>query len=129
MRKMIKLNNQNFLEKDLVIEMLESGISMNDSRYVILEKDGQFWVEERNEQVEGEFDCILPTYTMTELLYKLPEWIDGPLKFVKDAPFYCFWYDNGETEIVSEYPIRSAAKLLIRTMKEGKGYNINIEGK
>ena len=52
------------------------------------------------EHAESNWSWI-PTYTVSELLYKLHEWIypvidgkefSGPLTFLKDAPFYIFYY-------------------------------------
>lgn len=91
----------------------------------------------------------IPTYTVSELLYKLHEWIyptidgkrfSGGLTFIKDAPFYMFYYnlhsENYDPRKLSneqpdewdesfmgqcEYPIESLAYLLIQCHKRDIG--------
>ena len=96
------------------------------------------------------FTDKIPTYTVSELLYKLHEWIyptidgkkyDGGLTMMKDAPFYMFYYklrhDNGylpddinEKYIYAEfeYPIESLASLLIQCHKKDIGMKTKDTG-
>jgi hypothetical protein len=100
---------------------------------------------------------IVPTYTVSELLYKLHEWIyptidgkkySGGLSFFKDAPFYVFYYDLktkdyderklskeqvGEwndqyISCAGEYPIESLASLLIQCHKKDIGIKVKDTG-
>ena len=86
---------------------------------------------------------VVPTYTVSELLYKLHEWVypkidgkefSGGITMLKDAPFYMFYYklrskeyDPNKTYASQpkewnedylyaefEYPIESLASLLIQ---------------
>jgi hypothetical protein len=81
----------------------------------------------------------LPTYTVSELLYKLHEWIyptidgeeySGGLIVAKDAPFYFAFYNLKNKEgkkktekffAEFEYPIESLASLLIQCHKKDIG--------
>lgn len=101
---------------------------------------------------------VIPTYTVSELLYKLHEWIyptivgkgySGGLKIIKDAPFYICWYDLGRNEkrqtvdgeetvrvkgpenyiyAEFEYPIESLASLLIQCHKKDIGLKTKDTG-
>ena len=102
------------------------------------------------EDTDDEYDnSYLPTYTVSELLYKLHEWIyptidgkeySGPLTFLKDAPFYVFFYNlktsaydktkpseqqvgewNESFIAEEEYPIESLASLLIQCHQKDIG--------
>jgi len=140
---MIELNKktqQDFLNRELVQKLLDAGVDMSDAKYYILHT------------VEDEYDCgpdrdfivykeqvalyeslnPVPTYTTSELLYKLHEWIypkiegekySGGLKFCKDAPLYIFYYHlenedktkwNEDFRAEFKYPIESLAGLLIQ---------------
>ena len=155
---MIKLNSktqQDFLNREWVQKLLEAGVDMSDAKYYIatyLERD---WVNIKEEGVDYnrlriQYPDIIPTYTVSELLYKLHEWIclkiddkeySGPIKFLKDAPFYAFYYDLKQKDsspayynddyICSgyEYPIESLAGLLIQCHKKGVGDTGNISDK
>jgi hypothetical protein len=90
---------------------------------------------------------IVPTYTVSELLYKLHEYIyptidgiqyAGHLALCKDAPFYIFYYAlktpdynmiTGKGKYVEdyirggyEYPIESLAAVLIQCHQKDIGY-------
>ena len=151
---MIELNKktqQDFLNREWVQRLLDAGVDMSDAKYEILKTvdTGREFINycgkydpECGKYINGiEVTDKLPTYTVSELLYKLHEWIypeidgeeySGGLKMIKDAPFYPAWYDlkhevkDAEGNIVrtdkkwdyimseSEYPIESLASLLIQ---------------
>lgn len=119
---MILLDTQNFLSPEWSEKLIASGIDMSDSKYVIVEILGKNYVVPKDEQMEGEFSFI-PTYTLSELLYKLPEMHPdfGCLKFYKDAPFYNFKYVD-IYGFPKEYPIDSAAGLLLWCSKNCPDY-------
>lgn len=93
----------------------------------------------------------VPTYTLSELLYKLNEYpcekveVKGEkvemqgISFFKDAPFYCFGYmceyKDGKKTMPDEYtecyeyPIESAAHLLIKCAKNGIIYCKDVSDK
>jgi hypothetical protein len=152
---MIELNSktrQDFLDREWVQKLLDAGVDMSDAKYAIQKLDNKDKIV-----YIGTFKStlkeagLIPTYTVSELLYKLHEWIyptidgieySGGLTFIKDAPFYIFWYDLGrnkkrqtvdgeETVRVKgpedyiyaefEYPIESLASLLIQCHKKDIG--------
>lgn len=142
---MIELNKktqQDFLNREWVQRLLDAGVDMSDAKYCIVEvgdKDKTYWVDTSDHWVGR----ILPTYTVSELLYKLHEYVypeingrkySGGLRFLKDAPFY-FWYydlfytdeegervtDNEYLYAEAEYPIESLAMLLIQCHKKDIG--------
>lgn len=158
---MIKLDNktrQDFLDREWVTRLLDVGVDMSDAKYYIcthLESTGlkgdYIYYAKETEDNDYILSCI-PTYTTSELLYKLHEWIyltingkdySGGLTYSKDAPFHCFYYNlkylNPETnktkrligEIYAdhEYPVESLASLLIQCCKRGLGYVNNISDK
>ena len=105
---MIELNSktqQDFLNREWVQKLLDAGVDMSDAKYYIV-----YDINEQRDYIRfGKqpltFACThirqIPTYTVSELLYKLHEWIyptidgeaySGPLKFCKDAPFYIWYY-------------------------------------
>ena len=151
---MIELNSktqQDFLNREWVQRLLDAGVDMSDAKYCIVEYhnyDVVFYknsIFTTNEPVTN----IIPTYTVSELLYKLHEWIyptidgkefSGGLTFIKDAPFYIFYYKlhskNYDPRKLSneqpeewdesfmgefEYPIESLASLLIQCHKKDIG--------
>ena len=157
---MIELNSktqQDFLNREWVQKLLDAGVDMSDAKYALYRlKDatsdivvyqGTFFADDR--YYNGiRIESIVPTYTVSELLYKLHEWIyptidgreyRGPLTFLKDAPFYMFFYDlavkpdeegyvpvtkSKQTEYIYagfEYPIESLASLLIQCHKKDIG--------
>ena len=182
---MIELNKktqQDFLNREWVQKLLEAGVDMSDAKYYISYEDSptedrsincirlkselkdmhpdsikiamSMGAFERRGYINYEFDT-LPTYTVSELLYKLHEWIyptidgreyRGPLTFLKDAPFYMFFYDlaakpdeegyvpvtkSKQTEYIYaefEYPIESLASLLIQCHKKDIGMKTKDTG-
>ena len=167
---MIELNKktqQDFLNREWVQRLLEAGVDMSDAKYYIVEEpsfkcdivttlssiDRKWTLEEVGRSSLSLKDYInkfkgVPTYTVSELLYKLHEWIyptidgreySGELSFIKDAPFYIFYYDltakpdeEGYVPVtkskndkyisaVFEYPIESLASLLIQCHKKDIG--------
>ena len=129
---MIKLNNvtmHDFLNRKLVQELLDVGVDMSDAEYYLVSLTNGSIDEGENIQValkselpylrdsDGNItkdsngkECInaslanwcLPTYTVSQLHFKLHEWIyptiegeqySGGLSYFKDAPFYIFYYD------------------------------------
>jgi hypothetical protein len=166
---MIELNKktqQDFLNREWVQRLLEVGVDMSDAKYGLIQdqyfhSDSVYYF---NEGVKSEcyiggriVTDILPTYTVSELLYKLHEWIyptidgaeySGGLKMIKDAPFYIFWYelkakvpkhedpDKGMTIVTNEdyiyaefeYPIESLASLLIQCHQKDIGMRMKDTG-
>lgn len=134
---MIELNNvtmHDFLNRKLVQELLDVGVDMSDATYYIYTNpdNGQDYVGYKAAMdVEHALNCV-PTYTIAQLHFKLHEHIypdidgigySGGLRYVKDAPFYIFYYDlkddDGnrcpETKGIfaeGETPIESLAYLL-----------------
>ena len=152
---MIELNpktQQDFLNREWVQKLLDAGVDMSDAKYYIARRQ----IPDRVEDIVfygppsittiSLYACVIPTYTVSELLYKLHEWIyptidgkkfSGGLKFCKDAPFYMFYYalktkdydpqlqqgEYNEDYIYAEfeYPIESLASLLIQCHKKDIG--------
>jgi hypothetical protein len=159
---MIELNKktqQDFLNREWVQRLLDAGVNMNDAKYhiVISGFDNKEYITEAPKQAVSRIYTGIPTYTVSELLYKLHEWIyptiegkeySGGLTMIKDAPFYIFYYDlktsNYDKKLASEkqvnewndtyisaefeYPIESLASLLIQCHKKDIGIK-NKEGK
>lgn len=128
MIKLTKKTAQDFLSEEWC-DRLSEYIEMDDAKYVI--KDNYIFLKE---------EVILPytyTYTLSELLYKLEEYltikdIECSLNFVKDAPFYCFYYKGGNKNLLGnffEYPIESAAFLLLECAKQNISYVKDISDK
>lgn len=149
---MIELNKktqQDFLNREWVQKLLDAGVDMSDAKYCIVEYHNYDVVFYKNSifTTNEPITNIIPTYTVSELLYKLHEWIyptidgeeySGGLKVLKDAPFYFAYYDlkNEEgkektTEFYAEaeYPIESLASLLIQCHSKGEGDTGNISDK
>lgn len=148
---MIELNDktkQDFLCRELVQKLLDLGVDMSDAKYLIgtgMASGLDFIIlkEDRDEY------CMLvdyvPTYTVSELLYKLPEYIyptigdtkySGGLRLWKDAPFYIAQYylkdDEGNFDestffCESEYPIESLASLLCQCYTHDIGISRKID--
>ena len=161
---MIELNkktSQDFLNREWVQKLLDAGVDMSDAKYGLIHNpyfhsDSVYYF---NEGVKSKYYIngrmvtdILPTYTVSELLYKLHEWIyptidgkkySGGLTMIKDAPFYIFYYDlerkeefEGDTNLKKntyihapfEYPIESLASLLIQCHKKDIGIETKDTG-
>ena len=145
---MIELNSktqQDFLNREWVQKLLDAGVDMSDAKYVIGigVASGTEHVLLRKKVDSYTFHrSVIPTYTMSELLYKLHEYIyptidglqySGGLKFCKDAPFYIWYYQlKHETEksvfvdenyiyAEAEYPIESLAALLVQCHQKDIG--------
>ena len=149
---MIELNKktqQDFLNREWVQRLLDVGVDMSDAKYALYRlKDatsdivvyqGTFFADDK--YYNGiKVESIVPTYTVSELLYKLHEWIypkidgekySGGLRFIKDAPFYIFYYhlenedktkwNNEDFRAGFEYPIESLAGLLIQSHTKDMG--------
>lgn len=111
---MIELNEvtkHDFLNRKLVEELLEVGVDMSDATYYI----ARFHQTDKEAVFLGKpadsinWEDVLPTYTIAQLHFKLHEHIyptidgieySGGLRYVKDAPFYIFYYDlkHGEKQ-------------------------------
>lgn len=148
---MIELNSktqQDFLNREWAQRLLNAGVDMSDAYYGIARdtmhgnRDKIFILHMWGLEDTESFTNKIPTYTVSELLYKLHEWIypiidgieySGGLEMIKDAPFYICWYDlkNKFTEegqsienyiyAEAEYPIESLASLLIQCHKKDIG--------
>ena len=155
---MIELNKktqQDFLNREWVQKLLDAGVDMSDAKYCICkhidstELKGDYVYLREDEHNNCYTINVIPTYTVSELLYKLHEWIyptidgkkfHGGLTFIKDAPFYMFYYnlhsENYDPRKLSneqpnewdesfmgecEYPIESLASLLIQCHKRDIG--------
>ena len=135
---MIELNEktqQDFLNREWVKRLLDAGVDMSDAKYYIITGiiSGIDYILAKEDIPNYHYRGLpSPTYTVSELLYKLHEWIypkidgekyAGGLKFCKDAPFYIFYYHlenedktkwNEDFIAEFEYPIESLAGLLIQ---------------
>ena len=165
---MIELNSktqQDFLNREWVKRLLDVGVDMSDAKYCIAKVSpdvrkntdiviycGKYY-EGYNSYEGFKITDVIPTYTVSELLYKLHEYIyptidgkqfSGGLKFCKDAPFYIFYYalktkdyvpdESGEYNedyiyAEFEYPIESLASLLIQCHKKDIGDTGDISDK
>lgn len=162
---MIELNKktqQDFLNREWVQRLLDAGVDMSDAHYFIANFHKQaepnlictkYEKERASLYEDGDYkvlENIVPTYTVSELLYKLHEYVypeingrkySGGLRFLKDAPFY-FWYydlfytdeegervtDNEYLYAEAEYPIESLAMLLIQCHKKDIGIKAKDTG-
>ena len=152
---MIELNKktqQDFLNREWVQRLLDAGVDMSDAYYGIARdtthgnRDKIFFIHMWGLKDTESFTNKIPTYTVSELLYKLHEWIyptidgkeyDGGLKVSKDAPFYFAYYDLKNREgkkkaeefyAEAEYPIESLAMLLIQCHKKDIGIKTKDTG-
>ncbi len=103
---MIELNDKtkhDFLSREWVQRLLDVGVDMSDAKYCIFTgNNGKDYITIIRELAMQPSSNIVNTYTVSELLYKLHEWIyptidgkefSGGLKMLKDAPCYIFYYD------------------------------------
>jgi len=134
MIKVDKKVTQDFLSKEWVIKLLEAGVDMSDAKWFIGTLHNEEYIAYKGMEDHLVLYNPLPTYTVSELLYKLHEFIypkidgipySGPLAFYKDAPFYVFFYNlKAEDDVIDtkedyissayEYPIESLASVLIQ---------------
>ena len=147
---MIELNyktEQDFLSVDKMERLVELGVNLSDAKYTIIKSksSGTLYVVYGNSDWESNvvnpeyYEEVTQTYTLAELLYKLPEWLtkDGykELSFYKDAPFYAFYYSHKDAEkqddctFPIEYPIHSAFCLLVWCIMHGHGYAEDVSSK
>lgn len=154
---MIELNRktqQDFLNREWVQKLLDAGVDMSDAKYLIgnlpfidTPEDYVYLVTDIRDDMKNQ----VPTYTVSELLYKLHEYIyptidgeeySGGLRFLKDAPFYIWYYklinedqtkaDENYIYAEAEYPIESLAMVLIQCFEKSTGIkdkNIDIRNK
>lgn len=163
---MIELNEktqQDFLNREWVQKLLDAGVDMSDAYYGIARdtthgnRDKIFFIHMWGLGDTESFTDKIPTYTVSELLYKLHEWIyptidgkkySGGLRFFKDAPFYVFYYalktkdydkrklseeqvgewNDQYISCEGEYPIESLASLLIQCHKKDIGIKAKDTG-
>ena len=158
---MIELNSktqQDFLNREWVQRLLDAGVDMSDAKYNITGIGKEDYIILASSIPDNVLGDYVPTYTVSELLYKLHEWIyptidgkeySGGLKMIKDAPFYICWYDLGRNEkrqtvdgeetvrvkgpenyiyAEFEYPIESFASLLIQCHKKDIGIKTKDTG-
>lgn len=154
---MIELNKktqQDFLNREWVQKLLDAGVDMSDAKYKLIQVvwgNPKIYITMANIQHEKlKYKDICPTYTVSELLYKLHEWIyptidgkkySGGLQFFKDAPFYVFYYGlkYKESDTVTlinsdyicsefEYPIESLAYVLLQCHQKDIGMKMKDVG-
>ena len=156
---MIELNSktqQDFLNREWVQRLLDAGVDMSDAKYEILRKadtkteyinyTGKFLPNVEKYMNGIALIDVIPTYTISELLYKLHEWIyptidgeeySGGLRLSKDAPFYLAYYHLQNLDKTKwsedfyaefEYPIESLASLLIQCHKKNIGLKTKDTG-
>ena len=129
---------------------------MSDAKYLIVNKHSDhkdYIVYTQDMPIDVEYDIVTQTYTVSELLYKLHEYIyptidgekySGGLKFCKDAPFYIWYYalktkdydpqlqqgkyDEHYIYAEFEYPIEGLASLLIQCHKKDIGIKAKDTG-
>lgn len=142
---MIRLNyktQQDFLNKQWMEKMIEAKVPMEDNKYWLIEIDGTTYVGVEDDKVMAEEKgySVCPTYSFAEIFYKLGEWhpeyrgliLKGPLMW-KDAPFYFSQYEDAPEEskffCYSEFPINSAAQLLINCAADKFGCVADVSNK
>lgn len=136
-----KITEQSFLNRDNVEKLKAAGISFNDAVYgILLLAKGDYIVFLKD------YPEALPTYSLTELFYKVCEYggceINGEKVtmwyMAKDAPFYMTGYETGSYEnskapdelmTYAEYPIDSMVRLLIMCQENGIGCIGDVKAK
>lgn len=140
---------QFFTNEKEYLRAKELGIDMKDSYFAVIKCSNEIVVKKSytNPEPTGGLEVeegkdYYPIYTLSEILYKLPEWIgkevymNSSIIYLKDAPFYGFClytehdriksYTNEEAtqedidariECINEYPIRSAMQMLFECAK------------
>jgi hypothetical protein len=162
---MIELNKktqQDFLNREWIQRLLDAGVDMSDAKYIIAKDKLSMYDDEPDltdyiwyKESTAEVYDVCPTYTVSELLYKLHEWIYpiikevnciATLKFIKAGNTYSAAYelrneDKEKLKILkiydydwfylfakSEYPIESLASLLIQCHKKDIGLKTKDTG-
>jgi hypothetical protein len=156
---MIEFNNltcHDFLGRSVIQKLLDAGINMDDSKYVLvkdpitktdfvcLRKKPQYKYIFTNGSVARPGIDVVPTYTISELLYKVPENISltidgkqysGGLRFFKNTVFYVYYYDlksvddKKDSYIFAEgnTPLESLASILYQCHKKNIGIKKEIK--
>jgi hypothetical protein len=139
MIKLDKKTEQDFLSPEWAKKLQDAGVDMSDATYKLDKfkfSDDYFIATDKDMPDSYQFDGDpIPTYTLSELLYKTWEWIyptidgkeySGGLVYCKDAPFHIFYFDlvhqiDDKKEYKSDYisaayehPIESMASVLIQ---------------
>ena len=128
---MIELNyktEQDFLSVDKMERLVELGVNLSDAKYTIIKSksSGTLYVVYGNGDWESNvvnpeyYEEVIQTYTLAELLYKLPEWL------TKDG-YNAEKQDDCTFPI--EYPIHSAFCLLVWCIMHGHGYAEDVSSK
>lgn len=126
---------QDFLSTEWMVKLDEAGVNFIDAKYYIVqEENGEEFIATKDELPTNEDITIYPTYSLSELIYKLPEYLDiehGELIFQKDAPFYMFGFKNDpkSQEGYECYPLYSAANLLLYCTKNNLNYVRDVSDK
>ena len=142
MIKVDKKVTQDFLSREWCKRLLDAGVDMSDAKWFIGTIHNEEYLAYKEMDDYLRLFNPIPTYTVSELLYKLHEWIypvidgdeyTGPLAFFKDAPFYCFYYKlthceeehvHTKTTFISaqyEHPIESLASVLLQCHQKDIG--------
>lgn len=137
MIRLTEKTQQDFLNKQWMSKIAEANVPITDNKYWLVENDGTTYVGVEDDKVmaEGKGFSVYPTYSFSELVYKLNEWHPdyNGLILWKDAPFYFTQYEDAPDDspftCCSEYPIYSAAQLFINCMKNGFECTKNISTK
>lgn len=154
MIELTKRTRQDFLDREWVQKLLDAGVDMSDAKYCIERVNGIDYVEYIGyykyyiEFKPDDSRLMVPTYSTAELMYKLQEWVypvidghnhSGGLEFMKDAPFYFFYYnlrnidtdECDQTNLFAEHelPIYALAGLLLQCMTKGVGCVADISKK
>ena len=148
-----KITQQDFLNREWVKRLLDAGVDMSDAKYYLADDPGHLITEifPRDiievEAFKKVWVDVVPTYTVSELYYKLHEYIyltidgeefSGGLHSLKDAPFYLAYYHlenkdktkwNEDLFACFEFPIYSFAGLLIQCHRHGVGDAGDIRSK
>ena len=78
---MIELNKktqQDFLNREWVQRLLDAGVDMSDAKYIIINKHSDhkdYIIYVQDMPIDIDYDIVTQTYTVSELLYKLHEYI------------------------------------------------------
>ena len=136
MIKYSKYTTHTFLSPWWCRKLIDSGIKMDNAVWFYIESGNTYYIVSKDELKDIGQDIAFPTYTLSDILYILDEYpyvddIGAPLRFVKDAPFYIWYYNfrlnnkhegkshkfNDGTSCLegeSETPLEAAAILLLK---------------